>query len=178
MLSTVVINWDIIFWELIACLLIGVLLFIISTVMYRKFIREFNANNWQYVVARKSSLKFIAKLLKENDSVMYMLAVANFELYNDKEFISYIEKMSGNKLLGRKIYQKFNFQIVQNDINSSSIIGLINELSALTDEDSIKRLKICTLLYKIKFEKYMCSPEELEMLREIKSDRIKKAFSL
>lgn len=49
---------------------------------------------------------------------------------------------------------------------------MISELKSLGNEESEKYYVACKLLYRIKFENYVCSSEEVDTLKKIVSDRI------
>lgn len=174
---TTTIRWDGILIEFAIIFAIVLLVALINVLKLKRCFKAYDSRDWVYIIKQKSSLKFISKSQKHYDDCMYLLAVANFELYNDNEFAVYIQKLKSNKFLGMQLYYKICCLIV-NDINTAELSRLMQELSLLDDEVSKKGYKLCQLLFKVRFEEYVCSQEELEMLRQIQSDRIKKAFSL
>lgn len=182
LLSEVVIMWDSICIQLVICLaaalILSVVLGVRSYVKYEQCVKAYNAGNWGYILKQKSTLIHISRAKSLYDGCMYMLAVANFEQNDDDEFLIYLDKLNSVKYAGRKLYLEANYLITKSETATQQIDESLHNLSSFEDEDSQKCFKISTLLYQIKYKQHICSTEELEALKEIKSDRIKKAFSL
>lgn len=180
--TEIVIGWDAIRIQLIICLAIAIVLSIVFGILasarYRKCVIAHNAGDWNYIIKQEKTLIKISRSKSLYEGCMYMLAAANFELNHDEEFLAYLNKLTSVKYVGRKLYLEANYLIVTNEVAPQPLDDILHSLSLLEDDDSKKCFEISTLLYEIKFKHHICSQEELETLKEIKSDRIKKAFSL
>ena len=176
MLSNVIIRWDVILIELLILLAISIFLVVFLQIKFRKCIKQLSAKNWNYIVKRERYLKFMSLSKPLYDPCMYMLAVANFELYNDTEFELYVEKIRDKLLWGRKLYLKANYMIVQNESVTTYLNEVLSQLSLLEDDDAKRCFNVSSLLFKIKFEGYTRSSEENDVIKGMSSDRIKKEF--
>ena len=165
----VVIGWDIIRIEFWIVLGITVLACTINTWKYLKCIQEFNKKNWSYVVKQK-------KYFKHLGNYMFMLAVANFELYHDEEFVLYINKIKQPSLQGPKLSYTIKHLIITNNTATPRIDQLMEEMRSLKDKQPQEFFETNYLLYRIKFEGHVCSQEEIQILENLRSDRVRKEF--
>ena len=69
------------------------------------------------------------------------------------------------------MFLKISYIIIKGN-NTPFLNDLISELKSLENEETEKYYVVCKLLYRIKFENYVCSSEEVNMLKKIASDRI------
>lgn len=168
---SITIRWDVIFIELFVILLLILLIGFIFIFKFKKCVKAHNMKKWNYILRQKFVLKSLSKSTKLYNDCMYLLARANFELYNDKEFEVYVDKINSSTLLAKKNFLKISYIIIRGN-NISVINDLMNELKLLNDEESKKYYLVCDLLYKIKFEKYACSTDENNTIKSLLSDRI------
>ena len=182
LLTTVTIGWDVILVELLVvfgiALVLTIVLGVIAFMKYKKCIEALHSKNWNYILQQEGQLKRMvkAKSTPLYDDCMYMLAVANFELCNDKEFLAYVEALKTTRYLPFKLYLKANYLIVTSNNATSELKDLLKQLSSLDENSAKKCFAISNLLYKIKFEGHVCTQEETETIEGMISERTKKVF--
>ena len=174
MFLNVTIRWDVIFIEILIILFVMIVVSLISINILKKCIKAHNLKDWNYIIKHKAVLKQFLRTKKLYNESSYLLAKANFELSNDEEFMLYVEKI-GEKFIARKLFLKISYALIK-DNDVSYVNDLKHELGLLKDEESKKCFLVCELLCKMKYEKYVCTTEELEMIKPFISGRVNQEF--